>query len=88
MKFTNLIFNNWNGSKIKGDVNNKDRKGIYNSYITTNDIITDFNNRIKIDIVDLFKNDKNDVNDEIEEDEDQEINIINYNIYSFDDIDE
>lgn len=89
-EFTNLIFNNWNGSKIKGDVNNKDRKGIYNSYITTNDIITDFNEKIKFNIVDLFKNDKNDENDEIEEDQDQdqERNIINYNIYSFDDIDE
>ena len=86
-EFTNLIFNNWNGSKIKGDVNdyNKSIK-IYNSYITTNDIITDFNEKIKFDIVDLFKNDKNDENDEIEGDEDQ--NIIEYNIYSFDDIDE
>jgi hypothetical protein len=87
-EFTNLIFNNWNGSKMKGDVNNKDRKGIYNSYITTNDIITDFNEKIQFDIVDLFNNDKNDENDEIEGDKDQEINIINYNIYSFDDIDE
>ncbi len=83
LKFTNLIFNNWNGSKIKGDENDKDRTGIYNSYITTNDFIIDFNNKIKIDINDLFNNENN---EEIEEDEDQ--NIIEYKKYCFDDIDE
>jgi hypothetical protein len=83
LEFTNLIFNNWNGSKIKGDVNHKDRTGIYNSYITYNDFITDFNNKIKIDINDLFNNEKN---EELEADEDE--NIIEYTKYCFDDIDE
>jgi hypothetical protein len=82
LELTNLIFNNWNGSKLKGDENNYNKSNkIYNSYILTNDIIVDFNEKIKDDIINLFNND---IRDEIEEDENEDIDIIDYKKYHFD----
>lgn len=73
LEFTNLILNNWNGSGIKGDPTKKDRKGIFSSYIISNNQIAEFSDKLKIDIIDLFKPKEE---GEIEGDEE---NIINYN---------
>ena len=64
LKFINLIFNNWNESKIKEDEENYNKsKKVYNSYVLINDTFSNvFENYYKVKILDLFKNDVGDDN--------------------------
>jgi hypothetical protein len=78
LEFINMMFNNWNGSQIKGDVKTKDRKGVYNSYEIFNKQIEELKTDFNFNILDIFK----------QKEEDEEYEEINYINYCFDNLDE
>jgi len=73
------MFNNWNGSQIKGDINNYNKKHkIYNSYEIFNKQIEELKTDFNFNILDIFK----------QKEEDEEYEEINYINYCFDNLDE
>ena len=85
LKILNTMFNNWNGSQIKGDIKTKDRKGVYNSYEIFNKQIEELKTDFNFNILDIFK--------QKEEDEEEgpsdyeEYEEIEYKNYCFDNLD-
>lgn len=83
LKILNTMFNNWNGSLIKGDINNYNKsKKIYNSYEIFNKQIEELKTDFNFNILDIFK--QKEEYEEYDEEEGEEINYINY---CFDNID-
>jgi len=79
LDFINMMFNNWNGSQIKGDINNYNKKHkIYNSYEIFNKQIEELKTDFNFNILDIFK----------QKEEDEEYEEINYINYCFDNLDE
>ena len=76
LEFKNMMFNNWNGSHIKGDIRTKDRKGVCNSYEIFNKQIEELQIDFNFNILDIFKQKEYD-EEEDKEGEQQEINYIN-----------
>ena len=76
LEFINMMFNNWNGSQIKGDIRTKDRKGVCNSYEIFNKQIEELQIDFNFNILDIFKQ-KEDDEEEDKEGEEEEINYIN-----------
>lgn len=85
LKILNTMFNNWNGSQIKGDIKTKDRKGVYNSYEIFNKQIEELKTDFNFNILDIFKQKEED--EEYEEEEGEEYEEINYINYCFDNLD-
>jgi len=79
LEFINMMFNNWNGSIIKGDENNYNKRNkIYISYEIFNKQIEELKTNYNFNILDIFKQKEEDY------EEYEEIEYKNYCFYNLD----
>ena len=86
LKILNTLFNNWNGSQIKGDVNNYNKKfRSYSLYEVFNKQIEELKTDFNFNILDIFKQKEED--EEEGQSDYEEYEEIEYKNYCFDNLD-